>query len=115
MFAVDESFTPMMPPVGLKTHVLSSSTIVLTWTDTSLGVNQMIQDNRYYTVRYRVASNMESENSRYVNTHSESNRWKVKVTLTVDSENSMWGRLWFVLGATKLQLNGMSFSSDDVL
>ncbi|XP_056003789.1 neogenin-like isoform X3 [Ostrea edulis] len=63
--SVDESFTPMMPPVGLKTHVLSSSTIVLTWTDTSLGVNQMIQDNRYYTVRYRVASNMESENSRF--------------------------------------------------
>ena len=44
--------TPMIPPVGLKAIVLSSTTIVLTWSDTSLGRNQRINDNRYYTIRY---------------------------------------------------------------
>ncbi|XP_062579893.1 neogenin-like isoform X4 [Saccostrea cucullata] len=63
--SVHESVLPLMPPVGLKTQVLSSTTIVLMWTDTTLGVNQMVQDTRYYTVRYRVATNVESENSRY--------------------------------------------------
>ncbi|XP_061190970.1 neogenin-like isoform X3 [Saccostrea echinata] len=63
--SVHESVLPLMPPVGLKTLVLSSTTIVLMWSDTTLDVNQMVQDNRYYTVRYRVATNVESENSRY--------------------------------------------------
>ena len=45
---VTEPVTPMMPPVGLKTIVLSSSTVLLTWADTTLGNI----DNRYYTVRY---------------------------------------------------------------
>ncbi|KAK3094564.1 hypothetical protein FSP39_003463 [Pinctada imbricata] len=51
-----ETITPMMPPVGLKTIVLSPSTVVLTWSDTSLGTNQVVQDNRFYTVRYRAVS-----------------------------------------------------------
>lgn len=49
---VVEHLTPMMPPVGLKTIVLSSSTVLLTWTDTSLGSSQRNTDNRFYTVRY---------------------------------------------------------------
>ena len=42
----------MSPPVGLKAQVLSSTTIVLTWSDNFLGRNQRITDNRLYTVRY---------------------------------------------------------------
>ncbi|PVD36565.1 hypothetical protein C0Q70_03550 [Pomacea canaliculata] len=49
---VEEPSTPMMPPIGLKAIVLTSTTIVLTWADDSLGKSQKIVDNRYYTVRY---------------------------------------------------------------
>ncbi|XP_052785952.1 neogenin-like isoform X3 [Mya arenaria] len=48
----EEPITPMLPPIGLKALVLSSQTIVLTWTDNSLGKIQRITDNRYYTIRY---------------------------------------------------------------
>ncbi|KAL8622320.1 hypothetical protein ACOMHN_043324 [Nucella lapillus] len=48
----EEPATPMMPPIGLKAIVLTSSTIVLTWADDSLGKSQKIVDYRYYTVRY---------------------------------------------------------------
>lgn len=52
LFAAPEPLTPMLPPVGLKAYVLSSSTVVLYWTDTTLSRNQLITDSRYYTVRY---------------------------------------------------------------
>ncbi|CAG5130561.1 unnamed protein product, partial [Candidula unifasciata] len=52
---IEEPATPMLPPVGLNAHVLSSSTIILTWADNSLSKNQKITDNRYYTIRYRPA------------------------------------------------------------
>ncbi|KAK3580125.1 hypothetical protein CHS0354_034065 [Potamilus streckersoni] len=48
----EEPATPMLPPIGLKTVVLSASAIIVTWTDDSLGKNQRITDNRYYTVKY---------------------------------------------------------------
>jgi neogenin len=41
-----------IPPVGLHAIVLSSSTVVLTWMDSSLPRNQVIPDSRYYIVRY---------------------------------------------------------------
>ena len=41
-----------MPPIGVKAVVLSPTTVLVTWTDTSLGRNQRISDGRYYTVRY---------------------------------------------------------------
>lgn len=63
---VIERVTPMMPPVGLKTIVLSSSTVLLTWSDTSLGSNQRNTDNRYYTVKYTVLQGS-GRRYRYVN------------------------------------------------
>ncbi|XP_054724817.1 neogenin-like isoform X2 [Uloborus diversus] len=50
--APPEPLTPMLPPVGLKAIVLSSSTVVLYWTDSTLSRNQLVTDSRYYTVRY---------------------------------------------------------------
>ncbi|KAG8195386.1 hypothetical protein JTE90_001400 [Oedothorax gibbosus] len=47
-----EPLTPMLPPVGLKAIVLSSSTVVLYWTDSTLPRSQLVTDTRYYTVRY---------------------------------------------------------------
>ena len=51
-----EPQTPMTPPVGLKAISLSSTAIIVTWTDTSLGRNQRNSDGRLYTVRYRLSS-----------------------------------------------------------
>ena len=47
-----ESATPLIPPVGLHAIVLSSSTVVLTWMDSTLHSNQLIPDSRYYIVQY---------------------------------------------------------------
>ena len=44
--------SPLIPPVGLHAIVLSSSTVVLTWVDSSLPQNQLIPDARYYVIRY---------------------------------------------------------------
>src|SRR6218665_3604507 len=43
---------PLMPPIGLKPVALSSTTVMLTWSDTTLGRSQRVNDNRYYTIRY---------------------------------------------------------------
>lgn len=38
---VSESLVPLIPPVGLKAIVLSSTTVVLYWTDTTLSKSQV--------------------------------------------------------------------------
>ncbi|XP_041715583.2 neogenin 1a isoform X3 [Coregonus clupeaformis] len=45
--------TPMLPPVGVQSSVLSHDTIKVTWADNSLPKNQKITDARYYTVRWK--------------------------------------------------------------
>ncbi|XP_067140822.1 neogenin-like isoform X4 [Centruroides vittatus] len=62
-----EPLTPMIPPVGLKAIVLSSTTVVLYWTDTTLSRNQIVTDNRYYTVRYTSYSYSANPKYRYFN------------------------------------------------
>jgi len=54
--SVPEPPTPILPPVGVKAPVLSPTTIVVMWTDTSLGRRQRVTDNRVYTVRYQLRS-----------------------------------------------------------
>lgn len=54
----DEEFGggPMMaqlpPPIGLRAVILSSTSAVLYWTDSSLSRTQLATDNRYYVVRF---------------------------------------------------------------
>ena len=62
---VEESsdLVPILPPVGLKAIVLSASTVVLQWTDTTLPRVNTITDSRYYTVKY--TSNFRSNNPKY--------------------------------------------------
>lgn len=50
--APPEPMTPLIPPMGLKAIVLSSSSVVVYWTDTTLSPNQVVRDQRYYVVRY---------------------------------------------------------------
>ena len=52
---------PLIPPVGLHAIVLSSSTVVLTWIDSTLPRNQLIPDTRYYIVRYTPVSENDQE------------------------------------------------------
>ncbi|XP_074661525.1 neogenin-like [Tubulanus polymorphus] len=59
-----EPQTPMLPPIGVRAIVLSPTTIVVTWSDTTLGNNQHITDHRYYTIRY---SPIDSKKFRYMN------------------------------------------------
>ncbi|XP_046143362.1 neogenin-like isoform X4 [Osmia bicornis bicornis] len=61
--SVSESSVPLIPPVGLKAAVLSDTTVVLYWTDTTLPKTQFVTDNRYYVVRY--TSHHHSSNPRY--------------------------------------------------
>lgn len=42
---VSESAVPLIPPVGLKAIVLSATTVVLYWTDTTLSKSQV----RFYS------------------------------------------------------------------
>lgn len=52
-----EPVVPLMPPVGLKAQVLSSSTVVLYWTDATLSKSQYVPDSRYYVVQYSSSNN----------------------------------------------------------
>lgn len=88
----------MMPPVGLKTIVLSSSTVVLTWSDTSLGKSQTITDSRYYTVRYTSLPNnnkrYKSINSTDLNAHIDNlkpnTRYEFSVKVIKGRRQSTW-------------------------
>lgn len=56
---------PLEVPVGLRAIPMSGSSIVVYWTDTTLGKSQHVKDNRFYTVRYSTTG---STRYRYHNT-----------------------------------------------
>nr|XP_022917260.1 neogenin isoform X2 [Onthophagus taurus] len=47
-----EGLAPLVPPVGLKAQVLSPTSVILYWTDTTLSKSQYMNNNRYYKVHY---------------------------------------------------------------
>jgi len=61
----NEPATPLVPPVGLKTIVLSSTTVVITWVDSTLPRNQVVTDNRYYIVRYTSVVSLKSDRPKH--------------------------------------------------
>lgn len=61
----NEPSQPLEVPVGLRAISMSGSTIVVYWTDTTLGKSQHVTDNRFYTIRY---SSTGSTRYRYHNT-----------------------------------------------
>ena len=63
--APNEPATPLVPPVGLHAIVLSSSTVVITWIDSTLPRNQLITDNRYYIVRYTSVISIQAERPKH--------------------------------------------------
>ena len=56
---------PLEVPVGLRAIPMSGSSIVVYWTDTTLGKSQHVKDARFYTVRYSTTG---STRYRYHNT-----------------------------------------------
>jgi|SRR6218665_384062 len=96
IFSAPEPLTPMMPPVALKAIVLSSTTILLTWSDTTLGRNQRVMDNRYYTVRYgtKVLTKYKMVNATDLNLHVEDLRpdteYEFSVRVTKGNRQSTW-------------------------
>ncbi|XP_074038285.1 neogenin protein frazzled [Leptinotarsa decemlineata] len=47
-----EPVVTLFPPMGLKAQVLSTTSVVLYWTDPTLKQSQYVKDNRYYIVKY---------------------------------------------------------------
>ncbi|XP_048523276.1 neogenin isoform X2 [Dendroctonus ponderosae] len=47
-----EPAAALMPPIGLKAQVLSTTSVVLYWTDPTLKQSQYVRDTRYYKVKY---------------------------------------------------------------
>ena len=46
----------LYPPTPVEAEAVSSSAILVSWYDQSLGRNQAVTDDRVYTVRYRPLS-----------------------------------------------------------
>ena len=67
VISVLEPETPMTPPVGLKAMTLSSTAVILTWTDSTLGRSQRVTDGRIYTVRYRPNNNNNNAKFKFIN------------------------------------------------
>jgi len=89
--------TPIMPPVGLKSIVLSSTAIVLIWSDATLsGRNPRITDNRYYTVRYnpKFQRKYRMINSTEFNTRMDDlkpdTEYEFSVRVTTGGKQSTW-------------------------
>lgn len=57
-----EPKTALLPPVGLRVDVISPTSAILHWTDTTLNPRSL-PDNRFYTIRY--SSNFQSINPKY--------------------------------------------------
>ena len=96
-FSAQETDSLIMPPVSLKAFVLSPSTMLLTWTDTSLGTRQVVSDNRFYTVRYKAVS--DTGRYRYLNTTelnahidnlNPNTRYEFHVKVSKGSRTSTW-------------------------
>lgn len=64
--SIQESQSPMIPPVGLKAAAISSTSVVLDWTDTDSS-SRSSNDNRWYLARYTNNVHSSSPKYRYVN------------------------------------------------
>ncbi|XP_066262767.1 neogenin isoform X2 [Euwallacea similis] len=56
-----EPTAALMPPIGLKAQVLSTTSVVLYWTDPTLKQSQYVRDNRLYKVRYTADNSPKSK------------------------------------------------------
>ncbi|CAH1731330.1 unnamed protein product [Aphis gossypii] len=66
---LEESSNPIIPPIGLKTNVISPNAIEVSWTDNSLlEFDSNVEDVRLYLVRYKPSYSPNNARYKYVNT-----------------------------------------------
>ncbi|KAF0761702.1 neogenin isoform X1 [Aphis craccivora] len=66
---LEESSNPIIPPIGLKTNVISPNAIEVSWTDNSLlEFDSNADDVRLYLVRYKPSYSPNNARYKYVNT-----------------------------------------------
>lgn len=96
-----EAQTPMLPPVGLKATVISSSSIMLDWTDTGASgtTGKSTVDNRWYLIRYTPNVHSNTPKYRYMNSSSPScmiedlkanTQYEFAVRVIKNKRNSTW-------------------------
>lgn len=56
-----EPQVPLIPPVGLKAQVLSATSVILYWSDTTLKKKVYVDDNRYYVIKYNAEQSARSK------------------------------------------------------
>ncbi|CAH1125665.1 unnamed protein product [Ceutorhynchus assimilis] len=56
-----EQTAALMPPMGLKAQVLSTTSVVLYWTDPTLKQSQYVRDSRYYKVKYTADNSLKTK------------------------------------------------------
>ena len=99
LISAEEPSTPISPPVGLKAIVLSPKTILVTWSDSTLGRNQRITDNRYYTIRYKATTAKKAKfvNSTDLNMHVDdlkpNTEYEFSVKVIKGRRQSSWGMI----------------------
>lgn len=93
----DDQFV-MLPPIGLKTKVISSTAIVLDWTDASRDTI-IHPDNRWYLIRYTNSIHSNSPRYRYANTTKRTflvedlkpnTQYEFSVKVIKNKRNSTW-------------------------
>ena len=86
----------MLPPVGLKAIALTSTSIMVTWSDNMLSRSQPNTDNRYYTVKYRAQG---SRKVKYVDSTNlavpignlrPNTEYQFSVKITEGRQHSIW-------------------------
>lgn len=102
--SLQEAQTAMLPPVGLKATVVSSSSIMLDWTDTDSSAGQVHghrsqSDNRWYLVRYTGNIHSNSPKYRYLNSSmtncmvedlKANTQYEFAVRVIKNKRNSTW-------------------------
>ncbi|XP_060844411.1 neogenin isoform X2 [Rhopalosiphum padi] len=69
MNTLDESSNPIIPPIGLKTNVISPNAIEVSWTDNSLlDFDSNDEEMRSYLIRYKSSYSPNNARYKYVNT-----------------------------------------------
>lgn len=93
----EDILTPMFPPVGLKATVISSTSIILDWTDTN--EKYANSDSQWYLVRYTSNVYSNAPRYRYLNSTKQScmvedlkanTQYEFAVKTLMNKQNSTW-------------------------
>ncbi|CAH0551604.1 unnamed protein product [Brassicogethes aeneus] len=90
-----EPAAALMPPIGLKAHVITPQTVVLYWSDPTLKY-QSVRDNRVYVIKYTVEKSSKnrfentSDLNYMINDLKPNTNYEFSVKLVKGSKESPW-------------------------